>query len=218
VVNVAGETNTAAKKVGMLRRAGYPLAVLKLSGTAAVARYMQFIHYVVFGLGYLWKMNFVTQPSVELYKAITAKIHRQAQKKGGIDETVSWTRFAESPRRLKWRGGLTVNFEALAKLGMVHQEDLRVENGNAAAVYAATLDRLVCEGTVRYGELTYFGDSRYHRLGKLLRRALSIPSSRTVPVMMTRVTSRFTSPLTSRGSSVCSAMATLLPARMSLAM
>ena len=47
VVNVAGEQNPDSAKVGVLRRAGYPLAILKLSGEASVARYMQFIHYVV---------------------------------------------------------------------------------------------------------------------------------------------------------------------------
>lgn len=172
VVNVAGEKNPDTEKVNALRRAGYPLAVLKLSGAAPVARYMQFIHYVVFGLGYLWKMNFVTQPSVELYKAITARIHRQARTKGGIDQTAAWARFANSPLRLPWRGGLTVNFEALAKLGLMNDDDFQSENGNAAAVYASVLDRLARDGTVRYGELTYFGDSRYHRPGALLRRAL----------------------------------------------
>lgn len=177
VVNVAGEKNPDTAKVNALRRAGYPVAVLKLSGAAVVARYMQFIHYVVFGLGYLWKMNFVTQPSVELYKAITARIHRQARTKG-IDQTTAWNRFADSPLRLKWRGGLTVNFEALRKLGLIGDDELQAENGNAAAVYAAALDRLVREGTVRYGELTYFGDSRYHRPGKMLRRVLDASADR----------------------------------------
>ena len=50
----------------MLRRAGYPVAVVQLSGDQPIARYMQFMHYVVFGLGYLRQMNFVTQPGVEL--------------------------------------------------------------------------------------------------------------------------------------------------------
>ncbi len=42
---------------------------------------MQFIHYAVFGLGYLRRMNFVTQPSVELYKAITNRLHAEASER-----------------------------------------------------------------------------------------------------------------------------------------
>ena len=178
VVNVAGEQNPDSVKVGVLRRAGYPLAVLNLSGESAVARYMQFIHYVVFGLGYLWKMNFVTQPSVELYKSIAAQVHGQALNRGGIEKTPAWERIANSPLRLQWRGGLTVNLAALEKLGLIRDDDLRAEHGNAAAVYASALDRLVREGIVRYGELTYFGDSRYHRPGIQLRRALDSSADR----------------------------------------
>jgi len=178
VVNVEGEKNPADAKVAALRRAGYPLAVLKLSGAAAVARYMQFIHYAVFGLGYLWKMNFVTQPSVELYKKITSRIHQQAGKRGGIEETAEWRRIAGSALRMKWRGGLTLNFEPLKQLGLLEDKDLEMENGNAAAVYAAVLLRLVCEGSVGYGELTFFGDSRYDRPGQLIRKALDAAADR----------------------------------------
>ena len=51
-----------------------PIAILTFPGKTPVSHYMQFIHYVVGGLGYLRKMNFVTQPGVELYKAIAAEI------------------------------------------------------------------------------------------------------------------------------------------------
>ena len=37
---------------------------------------MQFIHYAVFGMAWLRKINFVTQPNVELYKSITNQLHR----------------------------------------------------------------------------------------------------------------------------------------------
>ena len=65
---------------------GYPIAVLALDAGAPLSRYMQFLHYTVFGLGYLRSMNFVTQPSVELYKAITSPLARQAEKSGGDRE------------------------------------------------------------------------------------------------------------------------------------
>ena len=166
VVNVAGLRNPDAAKVAALRRAGYPLAVLKLGGPAAVARYMQFIHYVVFGLGYLRKMNFVTQPGVELYKQIAAKLHAEAQHKGGIQATKAWKRFESAECRVRWRGGLTVNFDLLRRLGLLGDGDLRCENGNAAAIVAKALGSLVTSERISYGELTYFGDTRYNPSGK----------------------------------------------------
>ena len=82
VVNAPGQRNADAAKVAALRRAGYPLAVLHLSGEPVLPRYMQLIHYAVFGLGYLRNMNFVTQPGVELYKKI-AERHSPAGEKSG---------------------------------------------------------------------------------------------------------------------------------------
>ena len=168
VVNVAGLRNPDTAKVAALRRAGYPLAVLKLSGQAPVARYMQFIHYVVFGLGCLRKMNFVTQPGVELYKKIAAELHAEAQRKGDIQTTSAWKRFESADCRVRWRGGLTVNFDPLCRLGLLDEADLHCENGNAAAIFAKALGALVRSGTVSYGELTYFGDTRYNPSGKRL--------------------------------------------------
>lgn len=173
VVNVAGLKNPDTAKVAALRRAGYPLAVLKLSGQAAVARYMQFIHYVVFGLGYLRKMNFVTQPGVELYKKIAAEIHAQSQRKGGIQATSAWKGFESAECRVRWRGGLTVNFDPLCRLGLLDDGDLRCENGNAAAIFAKALGALVPSGKVSYGELTYFGDTRYNPSGKRFLAAMN---------------------------------------------
>ncbi len=172
VVNVRGLKNADPVKVGALRRAGYPLAVLNLHGKAALARYMQLIHYTVFGLGYLRNMNFVTQPSVELYKKIANELNAAAKKEGGIEKTPAWRSMLSSHCRLKWRGGLAVNFEALCGLGLLSREDLNLENGNAATVYAAALRSLVEAQKATYGELTYFGDTRYSPSGKALRRVL----------------------------------------------
>lgn len=172
VVNVAGERNVDASKVAALRRARYPLAVLQLSGEPALPRYMQLIHYVVFALGYLRNMNFVTQPGVELYKKIANEIHKQAKKAGGLDHAAVWRDQMNGPHRLKWRGGLAVNFAPLIALGLLKEEQLDLENRNAAAVYAAALTGLVESGKVSYGELTYFGDMRYQAAGKRLRVTL----------------------------------------------
>jgi hypothetical protein len=172
VVNVAGLRNPDRAKVAALRRAGYPLAVLQVSGDMAPARYMQFIHYTVFGLGYLRRMNFVTQPGVELYKKFANDIHQQSLKEGGLEKTRAWRTLLASPYRLKWRGGLAVHFDTLVELGLLPEEDLHKENGNAAAVYACALSSLLESRTISYGELTYFGDTRYNAPGRALLRVL----------------------------------------------
>src|SRR5205085_12519434 len=79
-VQIKGAPNTDAAKVALLRRAGYPLATLTAPAGTPLSRYMQFVHYTVCGLGVLRNMNFVTQPSVELYKSITGKVYAEAQK------------------------------------------------------------------------------------------------------------------------------------------
>jgi glucose-6-phosphate isomerase len=70
-VQMKGEQN---EKLALLRRAGYPVAALMVPKNASLSRYMQFVHYAVFGLAWLRKINFVTQPNVELYKTITNKL------------------------------------------------------------------------------------------------------------------------------------------------
>ena len=172
VVNVRGLKNADAAKVTALRRAGYPLAILNVNGEAALARYMQVIHYTVFGLGYLRNMNFVTQPSVELYKKIANELNDAAKKNGGIEKTPVWRSMLASDCRLKWRGGLAVSFEAPCERGLLSREVLNLENRNAAAVYAEVLRSLVESRKATYGELTYFGDTRYNPSGKALRRVL----------------------------------------------
>jgi glucose-6-phosphate isomerase len=82
-------------KAEELRAAGYPFAAFNIEAAAPLSRYMQAMHYVVFGLGYLRKMNFVTQPSVELYKSITSSIVADAEASGGIEKTAEWKQAAE---------------------------------------------------------------------------------------------------------------------------
>ncbi len=104
-----------AGKTAMLRRAGYPVVTLTTPAHSELSRYMQFVHYAVFGLACLRDMNFVTQPSVELYKSITNQLHASAEKLGGIERTKAWERDAElfgasalagtSDAVLRWRGG-----------------------------------------------------------------------------------------------------------------
>jgi hypothetical protein len=126
---------------------------------------MQFIHYTVFGIGYLQQMNFVTQPSVELYKAITNRLHTEAQKAGGIDKTKEWTSTYSSPRKVKYKGAVTLYFDRLP-------DDLATVQGSAPQIYAGLLKGLSGERRIEYGELTFFGDLRYSAGGKAVRKVL----------------------------------------------
>jgi glucose-6-phosphate isomerase len=73
-VQLRGEPHPDAESLTELRHQTYPLAMLTFPRKTPIAAWMQFVHYVVFGLAWLRKMNFVTQPSVELYKAIASEI------------------------------------------------------------------------------------------------------------------------------------------------
>ncbi len=87
--STAGASSKVAEKLALLRRAGYPVAVLSLE-KGPLSRYMQFVHYAVFGVAWLRKMNFVTQPNVELYKSIANRLHAESQRAGGIEKTKEW--------------------------------------------------------------------------------------------------------------------------------
>ena len=163
-VHAKGMTNADADKIGLARRAGYPVAVITVAAGGAMATYMQFMHYVVFGIAYLRRMNFVTQPSVELYKSITNKLHNEAAKSGGIQKTKEWVGSTSSGRRADWRGRITLNYDRLP--------DEVAANAPAPAIYAALLGRRAADRSVEYAELTFFGDTRYSARGKAARKAL----------------------------------------------
>ena len=74
-VQLRGEPHPEADAITELRHMKYPIAALTFPRRALIATWMQFVHYAVFGLAYLRAMNFVTQPSVELYKSIAAEIY-----------------------------------------------------------------------------------------------------------------------------------------------
>ena len=108
-------------------------------------------------------MNFVTQPSVELYKAITHSAHR-GRKAGGIENTQEWKTAASSPRRADWRGRVTLHFDRL------HGDP--PANACAPQIYAALLGSRAASREIEYGELTFFGDTRYAPRGKAVRDVL----------------------------------------------
>jgi hypothetical protein len=126
---------------------------------------MQFMHYAVFGVGYLQNMNFVTQPSVELYKAITNRLHTEAQKAGGIEKTAEWNSMFTSPCRARFRNAVTLYYDRLPS-------DVTPGDGSAPEVYAGLLRSLAAERRIEYGELTFFGDTRYSARGRAVLKAL----------------------------------------------
>ncbi|MEX2262107.1 MAG: hypothetical protein WD696_09150 [Bryobacteraceae bacterium] len=158
VVQYAGSPNNPA--TARLRRAGYPVATLKLNAAEPLSRYMQFIHYAVFGVGYLRQMNFVTQPSVELYKAITGRV---AGKTGQ-----AWRKLDASAGKATWRNAITLHYEGFRNV-LKGRPELR---GDAPGIYAAILKRLGEDRNIEYGELTFFGDSRYSLQGRAVRAKL----------------------------------------------
>jgi len=159
-----GEKLAEAEKLAMVRRVGYPVANVTFDRGACLARYMQFVHYTVFGVASLRDMNFVTQPGVELYQSVANRIHEKAKRAGGIERTTDWNQFRNSPAQRKWIGGVTLYWGNSAYDA--------AENSTAAAVYAAILGRLAADRRVDYGELTFFGDTRYSPRGRAMRRSL----------------------------------------------
>ena len=164
-VQKKGSTSGEARKIALLRRAGYPVASLVFPQRCELACYMQFMHYVVFGLAYLRDMNFVTQPSVELYKSITNQLHAAAEKLGSIEKTKEWQQMRGSPRQARWRGRVTLFYDRVAV-----PEQLPA---TAPEIYAAILRDLDARRAIEYGELTFFGDTRYSPRGRALRTRLN---------------------------------------------
>jgi len=164
-VQVKGESHPDKEKVQLLRRAGYPVAMLTLPAGSPLSRYMQFIHYTVFGLGWLRRMNFVTQPGVELYKAITNPLYEESQQAGGVEKTAAWKAMRTTPRQVKWRGGITLYYDRLP-------EEMVPEGKDAATIYASLLRQAIATRGIEYCELTFFGDTRFSPRGQALRKLL----------------------------------------------
>jgi glucose-6-phosphate isomerase len=165
VVERQGEPALERAKLALLKRAGYPVAVVTLPRSVSLSRYLQFVHYTVFGVAWLRGMNFVTQPSVELYKSITNRLHQNAAFQGGIEKTDEWRRLKESVRQVKWRGGVTLHYDHMP---------CGVEAGgrDAATAFASFLKQFADARLIEYGELTFFGDTRYSAGGKAMRKVL----------------------------------------------
>lgn len=170
-VQIKGAPDGCAEKIALLRRAGYPVAALILPKDTLLSRYMQFVHYVVFGLAWLRKINFVTQPNVELYKAITNKLFAESERAGGIAKTKEWRQTAETVRKSVWRGRVTLRWDRLP-------EGIQVDGATAPAQYAGLVKHFTAGRQATYGELTFFGDTRYSPSGRCVRTVLDRAAER----------------------------------------
>ena len=164
-VQKRGSPAADAGKAAMLRRAGYPVAILSIPAQCELSRYMQFVHYTVFGLACLRDMNFVTQPSVELYKSITNQLHASAEKSGGIEKTKAWEQMRNSSAQARWRGRVTLFYGGVVVPGSTP--------ATGPEIYASILGGLRATREVEYAELTFFGDTRYSARGRALRTRLN---------------------------------------------
>lgn len=165
IVERRGEQAVERQKLALLKRLGYPAAVVSVPAEAPLSRYMQFIHYAVFGAGWLRQMNFVTQPGVELYKAITGPLYENGIFQGGIENTAEWKQLKTSPRQMKWRGGVAFHYDRLPCA-------IELNDRDAAGALASLLRQLSDARAIEYGELTLFGDTRYSRQGRKARLVL----------------------------------------------
>ena len=197
-IDVKGSLGGTGVKLAMLRRAGYPVATVSWPSSAPLSRYMQFIHYVVFGVAWLRKMNFVTQPNVELYKSIANRLHAEGQRaiaragsaragvastgiansgiaNSGITTTRDWRRFVNSERCAVWRGRVTLRWDRLP--ADVEPMGCTATPVAAPALYASLLRRFTADSpggdrSCDYAELTFFGDTRYSPRGRAVRAVL----------------------------------------------
>jgi glucose-6-phosphate isomerase len=175
-IDVKGSPGGPSEKRALLRRAGYPVAVLTMPAGAPLSRYMQFMHYAVFGVAWLRKMNFVTQPGVELYKGIANRLHAEAARAGGIVKTKEWRAWSESARSAAWRGRVTLRWDRLPAGALTSSradsKDACEPEPSAPAQYAWLLRRFTAGRECEYGELTFFGDMRYSAPGRAMRTVL----------------------------------------------
>ena len=72
---------------------------------------------------------------------------------------------AREPGALRWRGGVTLFHHRLP-------EAIAIDGKDAATCYATILRQLAEDRRIEYGELTFFGDTRYSAGGRALRKVL----------------------------------------------
>jgi hypothetical protein len=165
-VQCKGEPGFDTRKIGLLRRSGYPLACAGFPHGTPLSSYMQFVHWTLFACAYLREVNFVTPCGTGLYSEYAGRIYAEACERGGIQKTAAWAAAMHSSRRRAFSDSVTLHYDRLC----AHIEG--EERLSAPQVYAAAIRSLVRDGALRYGEFTFYGDMRYSKQGAALRKLL----------------------------------------------
>ncbi len=164
-VQLKGAAGLDARKIGLLRRSGYPVASVTFPRGSQLSSFMQFVHWAVFAVAYLRDISLVSRCGTGLCRDFASRIFAQAREHGGIQKTVAWESSMRSPRRVVFSDWLTLHYARLCTT---------IEAGGLSApqLYAAVIRNLAREGKLQCGEFTFFGDSRYSRQGAALRKLL----------------------------------------------
>ena len=165
-VRVGGVPGPDTAKIGLLRRSGYPLAVLTLPRGSLLSRYMQFVHYSVFGLAWLRGMNFAARPGADFEESIASRIFDEAQEAGGASHTACLEAH-----------GLVAAASRVSRrpdpaLRSPRPEFRAGRNGRARSSTPPSCAAWLAERRIEYGDLTFFGDTRYSPAGVAVRRIL----------------------------------------------
>ncbi len=164
-VQLKGAAGLDARKIGLLRRSGYPVASVTFPRGSQLSSFMQFVHWAVFAVAYLRDTSLVSRCETGLYRDFAGRIFAQALERGGIQKTVAWESVMRSPRRVVFSDWLTLHYVRLCTT-------IETKGLSAPQLYAAVIRNLAREGKLQYGEFTFFGDSRYSRQGVALRKLL----------------------------------------------
>jgi hypothetical protein len=115
-------------------------------------------------MAWLRGMSFRARPGADLQESIAKRILSEVQEAGGA-APACWKRMVSSKRQVAFRGDLTLHYDRL---------DLNFDTGgmDAPQLYAAILRGLLADRRIEYGDLTFFGDTRYAPAGVAVRRIL----------------------------------------------
>jgi len=158
-------------KIGKLRRSGYPVATVTLPRGTMLSSFMQFIHYMVFGLAWLRDADLVSRSGVKYWQQTTERLFKKSQDAGGVEKLKEWKSPAASSRRVRHRGCVTLCYDRL-KL------DIDAGGLDAPTTYALLLKKLLAEERVDHAGLVFFGDTRYSARGRSLLKTLNRSAER----------------------------------------
>ena len=86
-----------------------------------------------------------------------------------------------SPLQARWRGAITFFYDGLGDgvgAGLAPEAKLAGPDADAPAIYGSLLQALAKSRQVEYGELTFFGDTRYSPQGRAARKTLDRAAER----------------------------------------